>query len=280
MRWPAWPSSAPSAPTMAGSSSTTRILSGSDPPAARPARPAIAGRGRRVGPRRLIAPRRPRDASRRSRRESASKRRQPRLEAVLVSEEDEDGVVAGQRALLLLERGLVDGLGDGAGRPGLRDEQQREARAPDADGVVGEDAAQSCVVAALVPGRRGRRARRRRGRPDAATLTRPSSAMSRLTVACVTSHAARGEQRHELAAGCRRRCSRRARGRVAGARAWRLSGARCRAGHLASMRGSRCDLCRIADGVAMQRSRGATAAGASRTTSLAMRGRPAIIRGR
>ena len=79
---------------------------------------------------------------------------EPALEARLVGEQDEERVVAGQRALLLAQRRLVDRLGDDAGRAGRPGQDQDEPAPADRDGDVGEDAAQ-----ALVDGRGERRAR-------------------------------------------------------------------------------------------------------------------------
>src|SRR5436190_2827944 len=83
----------------------------------------------------------------------------PRNEARLVGEEDEHGVVAGQRADLLAERRFVDRLGDDAGRPRRAGDDEGQAAPADRDRDVGEDPAEPLVGAR----RAGRRLRRRSG---------------------------------------------------------------------------------------------------------------------
>ena len=116
---------------------------------------------------------------------------EPALEARLVGEQDEERIVAGQRALLLVERRFVDRLGEDAGRAGRAGQDQDQAAPPDRDRAVARirrrRSSASAGRTAAPPGREVLRARRRRGGRARATLTRPSSAMSRETVAWVTS---------------------------------------------------------------------------------------------
>ena len=77
---------------------------------------------------------------------------EPAVQRGLVGEQDDERVVAGDRAHLLGERGLVDRLGDDARGAGLAGEDEDQAAAADRDGDVGEDPAQALV---------GRRARGR-----------------------------------------------------------------------------------------------------------------------
>ena len=65
----------------------------------------------------------------------------PALEARLVGEQDEEGIVARQRALLLAEARLVDRLGDDAGRPRRPDEDEDQPAPADRDRDVGRGSA-------------------------------------------------------------------------------------------------------------------------------------------
>ena len=63
----------------------------------------------------------------------------------LVGEQDDERIVARNGADLVVESGLVDGLGDRVGRPGLAGEHEDQAAAADDDGDVGQDPAQALV---------------------------------------------------------------------------------------------------------------------------------------
>ena len=68
------------------------------------------------------------------------KRASQRSRRDVVGEQDEERIVARQRAFLLAQARLVDGLGDDAGRAGRPGQHQGQAAPADRDGDVGEDA--------------------------------------------------------------------------------------------------------------------------------------------
>ena len=88
-------------------------------------------------------------SSQRSRRDSSA-------------EQDEERIVARQRAFLLVQARLVDGLGDDAGRAGRPGQHEGQPAPPDRDGDVAEDPLEAGV---RPDGRRGRSSRSCRGRP-------------------------------------------------------------------------------------------------------------------
>ncbi len=75
----------------------------------------------------------------------SSKRSSHRSSRDLVGEQDEERVVARQRPFLLLERRVVDRLGDDAGRAGRAGDEDDEPASADRDRDVGEDPAEPLV---------------------------------------------------------------------------------------------------------------------------------------
>ena len=75
----------------------------------------------------------------------ARNRASQRSSAASSAEQDEERVVAGERALLLGHRRLVDRLGDDAGGPGRAGEDEDQAAPPDRHRDVGEDPAEPLV---------------------------------------------------------------------------------------------------------------------------------------
>ena len=70
---------------------------------------------------------------------------EPALEAGLVGEQDEERIVARERALLLVEGRLVDRLGDDAGGAGRAGQDEDQPAPADRDRDVGEDPPQPLV---------------------------------------------------------------------------------------------------------------------------------------
>ena len=75
----------------------------------------------------------------------ASKRSSQRSRRDVVGEQDEERIVAGERALLLGQGQFVDGLGDDAGRAGRAGQDEDQAAPADRHRDVGEDAPQALV---------------------------------------------------------------------------------------------------------------------------------------
>src|SRR5262245_33078413 len=79
----------------------------------------------------------------------------PALESGLIGEQDEHGVVAGERPDLLTQARAVDRLGDDLGGSRGRDQEEDQAGAADVQGKVAEDPPQQGVIAGRERGRVG-----------------------------------------------------------------------------------------------------------------------------
>ena len=142
---------------------------------------------------------------------------EPALEAGLVGEQDEERIVARQRAFLLGQAWTRRWPGRSTlAVPGVPVRTRIRPLRPTVTGMSARIRRRRSSEAARAPSARSVRARRRRGGRRAVTLTRPSSATSRADRRLGDAKPARRQRVDELAAGCRSARARRARGWPAG----------------------------------------------------------------